>query len=597
MTKYKYLLWAFILIFLACKKEEKLPTYEPLLVETLPISLQGDSIKISGKIVAFSAEAITEFGFLMAQYNTPEIDKSDSVWLIDEKPETGVPYKHFLLNNIDEDITFHVRFFARTAGEIAYGNIVELTGNGLIVPLITGFTPNNGYNGEIVKITGKYFRSGEFMSVWLGDEMIPWISWTDENILVEIPDYTNREELPFKIYMNGYIVESTEKFLLRGPHITGFSPESGGNEAEITLYGEDFSEITWHNTVFLGTAEADILEAAENQLKIKIHTHVIPAGNYPFIINSEGKQSVSEKTFEVTSPWQPDSQLPLEDGLAAPVALINENKIVLATGTTDWLSTAGYSQYVFEYDVNTHSWTQKSDFPGERRSYAAGFVLNGKGYIGTGNGYYSYFGLNDFWEYDFQNDEWTQKNDFPGSKRSGVIAFAYNGNGYFLMGSKNIDFWKYNTADDTWEEMPAFEGHKRNGANHVIIGDELYIVGGGDPNNPFDADIWKFNFTTQQWSFVNYLEDHPMKMFRHNNRTFMLERTTNQVFGVNQTILYEFDVEQSIKTVQYEIFPGTDRSYSSFSAVINGILYFGVGGTGGYGQCLNDIWTYPLNNN
>ena len=591
MKKYTSLLLITLILFIcSCHKKE-----DPilLLIETSPYEIQGDSIKLVGEIISLSNDKIIEFGFVMDKSQMPGYNTADSIFLINQTPQLGV-FSHSIINSIEKETIFNIRFFAKTISDFFYGDTIVLHGNGKIVPVLTEFAPKIGLDGDLVKIYGKYFRSGNYIEIYLGDERLELIEWKDESLLVKIPDYHFREELAFKIILNEHTIVSDELFLLQGPYIKSFAPTSGGDLIEIMIYGENFSKIPWHNHVTIGNVKADVIESTDEQLKIKLDTRSIAAGNYHFMINSEGKFAFSGSVFEVISPWAYDSQIPVEEGLAYPVTLSYDNKIYIITGTTNWLSSAGHSQFVFEYDLQTQSWSQRNNFPGERRSGAAGFVINGKGYIGTGWGGDSHTGLTDFWEYDFQFNKWTYKNDFPGSKRSGVHAFIYNENGYFLMGGHTADFWKYNHQDDSWLQLPSFEGDKDARALHLIIEDDLYVVTLGVEENPYEGEIWKFNFLNNQWSFVNILYDFPLKIFRFNEKTYILKTLTNTVFDVTQTILYEFDIEQGRIINQFETFPGQNRSRSSFAIIQNDQLYFGCGGTGGFGDCLNDVWIYPL---
>ena len=60
------------------------------------------------------------------------------------------------------------------------------------------------------------------------------------------------------------------------------------------------------------------------------------------------------------------------------------------------LAEAALLKDFYEYDPATNTWTQKADFGGTGRYYAAGFSIGSKGYIGTG-GLVLLF--KDFWEY------------------------------------------------------------------------------------------------------------------------------------------------------------------------------------------------------
>jgi hypothetical protein len=111
----------------------------------------------------------------------------------------------------------------------------------------------------------------------------------------------------------------------------------------------------------------------------------------------------------------------------------------------------------WEYDPTSNIWTKKADF-NRLKAFAVGFSINGKGYIGTGvsdtvsqdgNG-----ATKDFWEYDPAADTWTQKADFGGGTRFWATGFSIGSKGYIGTGEAfysqytgvsgpKKDFWEY----------------------------------------------------------------------------------------------------------------------------------------------------------
>ncbi len=78
------------------------------------------------------------------------------------------------------------------------------------------------------------------------------------------------------------------------------------------------------------------------------------------------------------------------------------------------------------------------------RQEAAGFAVNGKGYIGTGDDFSSGNNYKDMWEFDPVLNQWTQIEDFKGTARRYLQAvelgeYAYAGLG--TSGTNFKDFW------------------------------------------------------------------------------------------------------------------------------------------------------------
>ena len=111
-------------------------------------------------------------------------------------------------------------------------------------------------------------------------------------------------------------------------------------------------------------------------------------------------------------------------------------------------NSSGVTNDFWEYDPSTDKWTRKADFGGTARSFAVGFSIGTKGYIGTGdNGSSSSIHYKDFWEYDPATDKWTRKADFDGTERSFAAGFSIGSKGYIGTGGNPgiyyNDFWEY----------------------------------------------------------------------------------------------------------------------------------------------------------
>jgi len=91
---------------------------------------------------------------------------------------------------------------------------------------------------------------------------------------------------------------------------------------------------------------------------------------------------------------------------------------------------------VWEYNINTKAWAQKSIVPNHfNRGKPVSFFINGIFYFGTGMHIMQWSQLlNDWWKYDPLADEWTHLNNFPGGARYCATAFSIGGKGYISCG-------------------------------------------------------------------------------------------------------------------------------------------------------------------
>ncbi len=165
----------------------------------------------------------------------------------------------------------------------------------------------------------------------------------------------------------------------------------------------------------------------------------------------------------------------------------------------------------WKYSLKSDQWIQIADFPGDARSYAQAFSVNGKGYVGLGR-YYVWnkadTTFQDFYSYDPTSDKWTKLNDFGGGARTYAVCFtigdvAYIGTGNNKDGDSQKDFWKYNYVSDTWTQLTSeFSGDIRNSASAFTMGGKAYVTGGSyfSGYSVQLSDVQEYNPVTDKWT-------------------------------------------------------------------------------------------------
>ncbi|MFO7756645.1 MAG: IPT/TIG domain-containing protein [Bacteroidales bacterium] len=147
------------------------------------------------------------------------------------------------------------------------------------------------------------------------------------------------------------------------------------------------------------------------------------------------------------------------------------------------------------YRVNNSSYDSINQPPGPARRNASSFVINDRGYFGSG---YDPEGneLADFWSYDPSGNEWTEIADFP---TGGITSTFGNGNyGYALCTDGR--FFRYNPSIDSWEEQVPIPGYSLN-MYGFGIDDKIYVaVQSGDY-----VQIYAYDLLTGNWVKKNKL--------------------------------------------------------------------------------------------
>lgn len=190
------------------------------------------------------------------------------------------------------------------------------------------------------------------------------------------------------------------------------------------------------------------------------------------------------------------------NAIAAPatglqVFNLDDNCIDIYDGT-NWAKTCGWKQTGVGDSMGTNAWVRKADVVGAR-SFAVGFSIGNKGYVGTGRGVSVY--LKDFWEYDPATNVWTQKADIGGVARIGGTGFSIAGKGYLGLGFDGInhliDFWEFNPSTNVWTAKANFGGAGRRETVGFAIGNKGYV--GTGYTSFYVNDFWEYDPQINAW--------------------------------------------------------------------------------------------------
>lgn len=243
-----------------------------------------------------------------------------------------------------------------------------------------------------------------------------------------------------------------------------------------------------------------------------------------------------------------------------------------------------YLNDFWEYDIDGDFWVQKADFPGKERSSAVGFATDTKGYIGTG--YDGDYELEDFWEYDPNTDTWSQKANFKGGPRRGAVGFEANGLGYIGTGydgdNDKKDFWKYDPSTNEWNELFGFGGKKRRDATAFEINNKIYL-GTGISNGLYVDDFWVFDPSSGIWTKLKPLdEEDDYVIARSNAVSFTIDglgyvATGYRSGAISSIWAYDPILDEWEEKTSFEAYPRQDAI--SFNANNRAFVLLGRSGT------------------
>lgn len=261
-----------------------------------------------------------------------------------------------------------------------------------------------------------------------------------------------------------------------------------------------------------------------------------------------------------------------------------------------------YLNDFWRYDPSRNFWQEMAPFPGEGRIASVGFSIGAKGYVGTGfNEDLEIEELKDFWEYDSETNTWTQLSDFGGSARYSSVAFTLSGSGYVgtgYDGSYLKDFWKYDPSADEWAQTVSLFGSKRESAIAFVIDDVAY-VGSGRNNGQFIFDFWSFSPETDSWNDLSIedsdddsYDEFNDAMGRYDAVAFVMDGIAYISTGLTDSYTsatFSYDPVRNRWDDEWTSFEGTSRA-SAVSFTINNQGYVVTGRSAS--QRHDDIWVF-----
>ena len=262
------------------------------------------------------------------------------------------------------------------------------------------------------------------------------------------------------------------------------------------------------------------------------------------------------KYDETNDSWSIIATLPGVPRQGAGLFSIN-SKIYVAGGLPMSDPLLGYPRNtMFEYDLNSHLWTQKSNIGSIPEFFLTTYSLychayNGKGYIFVS-------GANQIVEYNPVTDTYIQKADCP----SGIIpggkkfSFIYDDKIYVGLSTYNSGYdelWEYNTTTNTWTQR-ANSLHASNDCLSFVINDDFYIglgVFSGDSNSL----IYKYSITNNTWTLLS--DSAPLIKtggfaFAINNKAYACGGlTTSEVWAFDPAVLSNIENSSEEKIILY----------------------------------------------
>lgn len=289
--------------------------------------------------------------------------------------------------------------------------------------------------------------------------------------------------------------------------------------------------------------------------------------------------------------------------LAAGCGKVND-PATRATHTRNRDST-GSANFNFHF---VQEWVQTPTPTAELRTYAIGFSIGSKGYMGGGEGYLPKRGinvvasLNDFWQVDPSSNTWTQMASLltPIERAATFVVGSqgYVGTGYSFNGSGSSvsnALYQYDQASNSWTQKASLPAAARCDAVGTSVDNEGYFGTGNDLLHPYYNDWWQYDPSSDHWTqkaslpLLNGQARSAASSFSIGQFGFISCGYVYSVGCVNDLWMYDPAADS---WVEKENPPTASRYYTTgFNYGSYGALAGGRATGGGY---LNDFWYYDM---
>jgi N-acetylneuraminic acid mutarotase len=232
------------------------------------------------------------------------------------------------------------------------------------------------------------------------------------------------------------------------------------------------------------------------------------------------------------------------------------------------------------------TWEQLTDMPGQARTFATGFAVNGHGYVGMGSYAPGPVYVPDLWKYDPVASNWSQAASFPlNIQRSVAVTIGdkvFFGTGQVFQTGVVTHWYEYDPAVDQWSVKASAPSPARMDALSFKLNGMAYIGGGiGTQSTTAFQDLHAYDPATNQWT-PKAGPPSPLSnaaCFTIGNKGYAVGGWHGVGSFSSATLEYDADSDSwSTKAP----FPGGLKS---------GMLAFAIGGKGYVGMGYHDEWS------
>lgn len=519
-------LWVCLIALVRCD-EPDFPASTYSRVSTLPAeNVNSNGVTLRADVTFLGSAPVVNHGFFIAE--EPEFDEESTLRIdLGSLSEEG-EFEHVVSYGLYKDSLYHVKAFVSTATANVLGEAVTFVSKGSNGATITGFSPTEGVGGDTVLIRGHQFsRNKDRNSVQFGTYYGNVLASTDTTILCTVPPSIPEKSASVSVIVTGAKTTASGLFNLVVPVLTSISPAQVTYNDVVTILGTGFSATKEKNTVKVDGLLAEIVQAATNQLMVKVSTSLTKRENQvivtvdarsdtsalPLVISAPTISGLSSTMVNVGAtltiqgsgfnPLRAMNQVKL-DGHVATVSSVTPTSIVVSD-----LFPLVIDDRTFQVEVRVGEqatvavqpvtvvdpWIRKAFFPesgANDLTASVAFTVNGMGYV------HAPFSDASLRRYNPATNQWSSALPMPnGQPMYSATSFTVGSKAYLGMSldamRSSREFWEYDPGANSWRQVADFPDSVTESIG-VSWANYGYVLTKTD-----QANFWRFNPDTESW--------------------------------------------------------------------------------------------------
>lgn len=246
----------------------------------------------------------------------------------------------------------------------------------LITPIIQDFNNKiETFESEISIIGDNFLSNPKSLYVFFGDVEAEIISIEEHKIVVKVPRNINTRQCKIYVKMNNIIISSKDDFTLKSIFLIDFYPKSVKTGDLITISGKHFSSYRENIIITIDGIKCIVESASLNELRFYVpyqNEGCFKSRNVEIKVNIFGDEKSFSQKLYIKEKW-----FRLKN---APINFFNIEKSVCWVDNNYAYFLEDNTNTFYKYIPANDKWEKLSDFPGDIRFGATGFIVDNKIY-------------------------------------------------------------------------------------------------------------------------------------------------------------------------------------------------------------------------